>query len=251
MRKDGRSHEQLRPINIEIGYLKHHPGSVMISTGNTKVLAVATSEPKVPHHRFEIGGWLSAEYNMLPGSTLQRKPRAISKLKNDGRTVEISRLIGRSLRQALDLEALGQRSLTIDCDVIEADAGTRSAAITGAYLATCAHIAHLLKSGQIKMKTMEDIILRPVAAISLGLIKDQVLLDLTYEEDVKADADCNLVGSSNGQIIEMQCSAENKPFSKEQIDQIYQLGQKALIEIMEIQKKELLKQCGIMFHWNI
>lgn len=249
MRNDGRNFDQLRPLKFEIGYIKHHPGSVMVSMGDTKVLTVVTSEARVPHHRLDAGGWLTAEYNMLPGSTNQRKPRAIAKLKNDGRSVEISRLIGRSLRQAINLDALGQRSLLIDCDVIQADAGTRSASICGAYVATCAHVASLLKTGQIKMKTMEDIITRPVAAISLGLIKDQVLLDLNYLEDIKADTDCNLIGSSNGQIIELQCSAEQRPMTKAQIDQIYDMGQKGLNEILSLQSKELLKQCGIMFHW--
>ncbi len=249
MRIDGRNNDQLRPLKFEIGYLKHHPGSVMVTMGDTKVLALATSEARVPHHRLDVGGWLSAEYNMLPGSTAQRKPRAIAKLKNDGRSVEISRLIGRSLRQAINLDALGQRSLLIDCDVVQADAGTRSAAITGAYLATCAHIASLLKTGQIKMKMMEDIILRPIAAVSLGILNEQVLLDLNYQEDVKADTDCNLVGSTNGQIIELQCSAEQRPMSKAQIDQIYDAGQKALNEIIALQTKELMRQCGIMFRW--
>lgn len=249
MRNDGRTNDQLRPLKFEIGYLKHHPGSVMVTMGDTKVLALATSEARVPHHRLDVGGWLSAEYNMMPGSTAQRKARAIAKLKNDGRSVEISRLIGRSIRQAVNLDALGQRSLLIDCDVIQADAGTRSAAITGAYLATCAHVASLIKTGQLKMKTMEDIIVRPVAAVSLGIIDNQVLLDLNYQEDVKADTDCNLVGSSNNQIIELQCSAEQKPMSKAHVDAIYELGQRALSEIIALQSKELLRQCGIMFHW--
>lgn len=248
MRADGRKNTEARPIKLEIGYLKHHEGSVLITMGNTKVIALVTSEARVPHHRFEVGGWLSAEYNMLPGSTNQRKPRAIAKLKNDGRSVEISRLIGRSIRQAVNLDAIGQRTLLVDCDVIQADAGTRCAAITGAYVALCAHVASLLKSSQIKMATMEDIIIRPIAAISLGIIKDEVLLDLTYQEDTAAIADCNLVGSSGGQIIDFQCTAEQKPFNKSHIDQIYDMGQRALMEIIELQHKELLRQCGIMFH---
>lgn len=248
MRALGRNNDELRPMGLNIGYLKNHPGSVMITAGDTKILVLVTSEPRVPHHRYEVGGWLSAEYNMLPGSTGQRKARPMAKLKNDGRSVEISRLIGRSLRQAIDLDALGQRTLLIDCDVIEADAGTRCAAITGAYVAVCAHVASLLKSGQLKMSTMEDIIKRPVAAVSLGVIDGQVLLDLTYQEDIKADVDCNLVGSTDGQIIEFQCTAEQKPMSKQHIDQVYELGQRAIRQITEIQHKELLKQCGIMFH---
>lgn len=248
MRADGRKSADLRPMKLEIGYLKHHEGSVMISMGNTKILVLVTSENRVPHHRYEVGGWLSAEYNMLPGATIQRKPRPISKLKNDGRSVEISRLIGRSIRQAINLNALGQRTLVIDCDVIEADAGTRCAAITGAYVAVCAHVASLLKAGQIRMTTMEDIILRPIAAVSLGIVKDDVLVDLTYDEDVACDTDCNLVGSVDGQIIEFQCTAEQKPMTKNHIDRIYELGQSAIANIVEQQKKELLKQCGIMLH---
>lgn len=246
MRKDGRHFQQLRPLKFEIGYVKHHQGSVLVTAGDTKVLVVVTSENRVPHHRIDIGGWLSAEYNMLPGATNQRNMRPITKLKNDGRSVEISRLIGRAIRQGLNLEALGQRTLTIDCDVIQADAGTRCAAITGAYVATCAHIAFLIKSGQLKMMMLEDIISRPIAAVSLGVIKDQVLLDLNYQEDVAADTDCNLVGSSKGQIIELQCTAEQKPMTKAQLDQIFDWGQIALNEIIEIQKKELLRQAGII-----
>lgn len=248
MRADGRKNSELRPMKFEIGYLKHHEGSVMISVGNTKVLALVTSESRVPHHRFEVGGWLSAEYNMMPGATAQRKPRPITKLKNDGRSVEISRLIGRAIRQAINLDALGQRTLLIDCDVIEADAGTRCAAITAAYVAVCAHVASLLKTGQIRMTTMEDIIVRPIAAVSLGVFKNEVMLDLTYNEDVAAETDCNLVGSNGGQIIELQCTAEQKPLTKPQLDQIFDLGQNALSQIIEMQKKELLRQCGIMLH---
>lgn len=248
MRSDGRNNVDLRPMKFEIGYLKNHEGSVLITVGDTKVIALVTSEPRVPHHRFEVGGWLTAEYNMLPGSTGQRKPRPIAKLKNDGRSVEISRLIGRAIRQAINLDIIGQRTLLIDCDVIQADAGTRCAAITGAYVALCAHVASLLKTGQIKMATMEDIITRPIAAVSLGVVKGEVMLDLTYQEDVAASADCNLVGSSNGQIIDFQCTAEQKPITKLELDQIYDLGQKALATIVEQQHRELLKQCGIMFH---
>jgi ribonuclease PH len=248
MRADGRKNFELRPIKFEIGYLKHHDGSVLITAGDTKIITVVTSESRVPHHRYEVGGWLSAEYNMLPGSTSQRKSRPIAKLKNDGRTVEISRLIGRSIRQAVNLDALGQRSLLVDCDVIQADAGTRCAAITGAYVATCAHVASLLKSGLIKMTTMEDIIVRPIAAISLGVIKNEVMLDLNYQEDIAAEVDCNLVGSTDGQIIEFQCTAEQKPMTKAHIDKIYEIGQQALAQIIDLQHRELIKQCGIMFH---
>lgn len=248
MRKDGRKSHELRPVKFEVGYIKHHPGSVLVTQGDTKVLVVATSEARVPHHRVDIGGWLSAEYNMLPAATNQRNQRAINKLRNDGRSVEISRLIGRSLRQAIDLDALGQRTLTIDCDVIQADAGTRCASITGAYVAVCAHVASLIKSGQLKMMMMEDIIKRPVAAVSLGVKKDQILLDINYEEDVAIDTDCNIVGSHNGEIIEFQCSAEQKPMSKDNLDAIFELGQKALKEILDLQKKELLRQCGIILH---
>jgi len=248
MRNDGRNNQQLRPLKFEIGYLKHHPGSVLVHAGDTKVLVVATSENRVPYHRIDVGGWLSAEYNMLPGATNQRNVRSITKLKNDGRCVEISRLIGRAIRQGLNLSNLGQRTLTIDCDVLQADAGTRCAAITGAYVATCAHVAWLIKSGQLKMLMLEDIITRPIAAVSLGIIKDQILLDLNYQEDIIADTDCNVVGSSKGEIIELQCTAEQKPMNKAQIDQIYDLSQSALTEIIELQKKELLKQAGIIIH---
>lgn len=248
MRVNGRKNSELRPLSFTMGYLKHHEGSVLVTAGDTKIIVVVTSEARVPHHRMDIGGWLSAEYNMLPGSTEQRKQRPMAKLKNDGRSVEISRLIGRSIRQALNLDALGQRSLNIDCDVIQADAGTRCAAITGAYMATCAHVASLLKGGHIKMATMEDVIVRPIAAVSLGVSKGQVLLDLDYQEDISADIDCNLVGSTGGEIVEFQCTAERKPLKKAELDAIYDVGQKALMEIIDLQHRELMKQCGIMFH---
>jgi ribonuclease PH len=247
MRADGRSNVELRPIKMELGYLKHHEGSVLISGGDTKVLVTVTSETRVPPHRYEIGGWLSAEYDMLPGATETRKPRAINKLRQDGRTVEISRLIGRSLRQAVNLDVIGQRTLLIDCDVIQADAGTRCLSITGAYVALCAHVAMLIKTGQLKMLTMEDVITRPVAAVSLGVVNGQVLTDLTYLEDVKADADCNVVGTTGGHIVDFQCTAEQKPISKDHIDQIYTQGEAALASIIEQQNKALMR-LGIMFH---
>lgn len=247
MRADGRSPLELRPMKIELNYLKHHEGSLMISSGDTKVLVTVTSEPRVPPHRLDIGGWLSAEYDMLPGSTHQRKPRAINKLRSDGRTVEISRLIGRSLRQAVDLNRLGQRTIQIDCDVIQADAGTRALSITGAYIGLCAHVASLLKAGQYKMTTMEDIILRPIAAVSVGVVNNEILTDLTYAEDVKAQLDCNIVGSTNGEIIEFQCTAEQNPITKKQLDEIYDNAQKALASIIELQTKTLMR-LGIMFH---
>lgn len=247
MRIDGRKNDELRPVKFEIGYLKNHQGSVMISMGATRVLVVVTSEPRVPPHRFEIGGWLSAEYNMLPGSTSPRMQRPISKLKNDGRAVEISRLIGRSLRQAVNLDALGQRTLLVDCDVIEADAGTRCAAITGAYVALSVHVANLLKAGQIKMATLEDIVVRPIAAISLGVIKGEVLLDLGFQEDQKAGSDCNIVGTSGGQLIDFQCTAEQKPFTKAEIDRIYELGSSSIAQLIDMQHQELFRQAGIKF----
>lgn len=247
MRIDGRKNNELRPVKIEIGYLKNHEGSVMISAGDTKVITVVTSEARVPHHRYEVGGWLSAEYNMMPGSTAQRKPRAIAKLKNDGRSVEISRLIGRSIRQAVNLDSLGQRTLLIDCDVLQADAGTRCAAITGAYVALCAHVASLIKAGQLKMVTMEDVIVRPVAAVSIGVVKGETMLDLNYQEDIAATADCNIVGSTGGQIIDFQCTAEQKPFSKHEIDAIYDMGQQAIAQLIDIQHHELFRQAGIKF----
>ena len=248
MRNDGRNNQQLRPLKFDIGFVKHHPGSVLVTAGDTKVLVVATSETRVPPHRIDVGGWLSAEYNMLPAATNQRTQRPINKLRNDGRSVEISRLIGRSMRQGINLNNLGQRTLMIDCDVIQADAGTRCAAITGAYVAACLHVTWLIKTGQLKMLMLEDIITRPIAAVSLGVLKDQVLLDINYQEDLNADIDCNIIGSNNGQIIEFQCTAEQKPMTKAQLDQVYDLGQSALAQIIDLQKRELLKQAGIVIH---
>jgi ribonuclease PH len=247
MRLNNRPNNEIRPISFELGFLKHHKSSVLMSLGETKVLAVVSSENRVPAHRYEIGGWLSAEYNMMPGATFPRKPRAISKLRNDGRSVEISRLIGRSLRQAVDINAIGPRTLSIDCDVISADAGTRSACITAGYMALVLHVAELLKSNQIKMKTMEDIILRPVAAVSLGVINDQILCDLDYQEDFKADTDCNLVASNNNQIIEFQSTAEQKPLNQNLLVEMLGVGQHAITQLLDLQKKTLLK-AGIVLH---
>lgn len=247
MRHNNRQNTELRPISVELGYLKHHKSSVMMSLGDTKVLVVVSSENRVPAHRYEIGGWISAEYNMMPGATYPRKARAITKLRNDGRSVEISRLIGRSLRQAIDINALGQRTLTLDCDVISADAGTRSACITAGYMALVLHIADLLKTNQIKMKTMEDIIIRPVASISLGIINDEILCDLDYQEDIKADTDCNLVASNNGQIIELQSSSEQKPLNQELLIKVLSTGQVAINQLLDLQKRALLRQ-GIILH---
>lgn len=247
MRSNNRKLNALRPIKFEMGYLKNHEGSVLVSWGNTKVICVATSELKVPPHRVDIGGWLSAEYNMLPGSTQMRKQRSFSK-GSDGRSVEISRLIGRSLRQAINLNKIGQRTILIDCDVIEADAGTRCAAITGGFLALCGHIAFLIKSGQLKMLNIEDIIIRSIAAVSLGIVNNNILCDIDLKEDNKALVDCNLIGSENHQIIEFQCSAEQRPLNKDELDRILAMGQEAISLLISEELKVLSSQCGIIFH---
>lgn len=239
-RIDSRRPDQLRPITLEAGIAPHASGSVLIGFGSTRVICAATIEPKVPSWMKQQGvkgGWLTAEYSMLPYSTLDRKPRDISKGKIDGRTVEIQRLIGRSLRAVLDLTKLGDNTLWIDCDVLQADGGTRTASITGAYLAARLAIQKLLDAKKIAENPLTD----SVGAISVGLYRGEALLDLNYVEDKDAEVDANVVMTGRGQFVEVQSSGEESTFSHEQLQQLLALAKTGLEELAAVQRAFLLK----------
>jgi len=240
-RSDNRLHDQLRSITIEPNIAPYASGSVLIGFGNTRVICAATVEAKVPSWMKQQGvkgGWLTAEYSMLPYSTLDRKPRDIAKGKIDGRTVEIQRLIGRSLRAVLDLQKLGEHTLWIDCDVLQADGGTRTASITGAYLAARLAIQKLLDAKRIAENPLTD----SVAAISVGLYQGEALLDLNYVEDKDAEVDANVVMTGRGQFVEVQSSGEESTFSHEQLQMLLALAQSGLKELATVQTAFLTKQ---------
>jgi ribonuclease PH len=239
-RTDGRRPDQLRPITIEANFAPYATGSVLIGFGNTRVICAATIEPKVPtwmRQQGVKGGWLTAEYSMLPYSTLDRKQRDISKGKLDGRSVEIQRLIGRSLRAVLDLDKLGENTLWIDCDVLQADGGTRTASITGAYLAARLAIQKLLDAKRIAENPLTD----SVAAVSVGLVGGQEMLDLAYVEDKDAEVDSNVVMTGKGNFVETQCSGEEATYTHEQLQKLIALAQKGLKELSAIQTAFLTK----------
>lgn len=240
-RADGRKFDQLRPITLEANIAPHASGSVLIGFGHTRVICAATIEPKVPswmRQQGVTGGWLTAEYSMLPYSTHDRKQRDISKGKIDGRTVEIQRLIGRSLRAVIDLQKFGDNTLWIDCDVLQADGGTRTASITGAYLAARLAIQKLLDAKKISENPLTD----SVAAVSVGLFNSQQLLDLNYIEDKDAAVDFNVVMTGKGQFVEVQGTGEESTFSQEELDGLLGLARKGLQELAGIQSAFLAKQ---------
>jgi len=240
-RADGRLPDQLRPITIEANFAPYATGSVLIGFGQTRVICAATIEPKVPtwmRQQGVKGGWLTAEYSMLPYSTLDRKQRDISRGKLDGRTVEIQRLIGRSLRAVLDLSKLGENTLWVDCDVLQADGGTRTASITGAYLAARLAIQKLLDAKKLAENPLTD----SVAAVSVGLVAGRELLDLAYVEDKDAEVDSNIVMTGKGQFVEVQSSGEEATFSHDQLQSQLTLAQKGLKELAAIQTAFLTKQ---------
>ncbi|HXA80670.1 MAG TPA: ribonuclease PH [Opitutaceae bacterium] len=248
IRADGRQADQLRPITFETGIAPHATGSVLIGFGATRVICAATIEPGVPtwmKQQGVKGGWLTAEYSMLPYSTLERKSRDISRGKIDGRTVEIQRLIGRSLRAIIDLQKLGQNTLWLDCDVLQADGGTRTAAITGAYLAARLAVQKLIDNKKIAENPLTD----SVAAISVGVFEDRGLLDLAYVEDRDASVDFNVVMTGRGQFVEVQGSGEEATFSNEQLQSLLVLAQKGLRDLSALQTafltKHLLKAPGL------
>ena len=235
-RSSGRAPDQLRPISIQRGFTKHAEGSVLISFGDTRVLCTASVEEKVPGFlRGKGEGWLTAEYGMLPRSTHERMQREAARGGQGGRTMEIQRLIGRSLRACVDRAALGERTITIDCDVLQADGGTRTAAITGAYVALVDAINGLKKRGAIK----RDPVVGAVAAISVGIFNGLPVLDLDYAEDSNCDTDMNVVMNDGGGFIELQGTAEGHAFRREELDAMLALASKGVSELCELQRQAL------------
>lgn len=237
MRHDGRQHDELRPITFDLDFISHPEGSVLITAGNTKVICNASVEDRVPPFLRGGGkGWITAEYSMLPRATNQRTIRESSKGKISGRTMEIQRLIGRALRAVVDLEKLGERTIWIDCDVIQADGGTRTASITGAYLAMAIAIGKLLKAGTIKTNPLTDYL----AAISVGIDKERgILLDLNYEEDSAAEVDMNVIMTGSGRFVELQGTGEEATFSREDLNGLLSLAEKGIQELIDKQKEVL------------
>lgn len=233
-RTDGRAPDELRPVCITPGFLPYAEGSVLIEMGNTRVVCAASLEERVPPFLRNSGqGWLTAEYAMLPRATQTRTAREIGRGGPSGRTHEIQRLIGRSLRAIADLKVLGERTITIDCDVLQADGGTRTAAITGAYVAFALASKQLLKAGKIQRSIYTD----QVAAISVGIVGNTPLLDLKYDEDSRAEVDMNVVCTGDGRFIELQGTAEREPFSRTQMDELVALASRGIEALIGIQKR--------------
>jgi ribonuclease PH len=231
-----RQPDQLRPVRITRHYTRYAEGSVLIEFGHTQVLCTASVEEKVPGHKKGSGeGWVTAEYGMLPRATHTRGDREAARGKQSGRTQEIQRLIGRSLRAVFDLKKLGERTLHIDCDVIQADGGTRTASITGAYVAACDAVRFLMQEGRLA----ESPITQPVAAISVGMLGDWPLLDLEYTEDSACDTDMNVVMTAAGHFVEVQGTAEGAPFSRAQMDRLLALAEKGIGELIALQAQAL------------
>lgn len=234
MRSDGRKTTQMRPLKITPSYIKTADGSVLIEMGDTKVICTAKLEDRVPQFLRNSGkGWITSEYGMLPGSSQQRIGRESSRGRVGGRTHEIQRLIGRSLRAVADLKSLGERTIWIDCDVIQADGGTRTASITGAYVALVEAARSWLGRGLISVDPVKD----AVAAVSIGILDGKINLDLCYEEDSKADVDMNFVMTGSGKFIEVQGTAESAPFTKKQMERMAALAEQGIKELLKAQKK--------------
>jgi len=236
IRIDKRSNIDLRPVKITRRYLKYPLGSVLIEMGETKVICTVSMEDKVPPFlKGTNQGWLTAEYGMLPGSTPERKVRDIVKGAINGRSQEIQRLIGRSLRAVVDFSKLGERTLWIDADVIQADGGTRTAAITGAFVALYDALEKLRREGIIKEIPIKEF----VAAVSVGIVDGEILLDLSANEDMRAEVDLNVVMTESGKFVEIQGTAEKVPFTHEQLEQMLSLAKQGILKLIEIQKKTL------------
>ena len=238
IRAQARAADQLRPVRITRAYTMHAEGSVLIEFGATKVLCTASVEEKVPPHKRGSGeGWVTAEYGMLPRATHTRNDREAARGKQSGRTQEIQRLIGRSMRAVFDLKALGERTIQIDCDVLQADGGTRTAAITGAFVAAQDAVNGLLAAGKI----VRSPITAAVAAISVGIVQGTPLLDLEYTEDAACDTDMNVVMTGAGHFVEVQGTAEGAAFSRSEMDSLLNLAEKGITELMRLQQESLLK----------
>jgi ribonuclease PH len=243
MRPDGRKDNELRPVRITRGFIKSAEGSVLIELGNTRVICTASVEEKVPPFlKDQKKGWLTAEYSMLPRATPTRTIRESTQGRIGGRTHEIQRLIGRSLRAIIDLEAIGERTLWIDCDVIQADGGTRTASITGAYIALVDAVRYMIKNGIIEKNPIKDYL----AAVSVGIVNGSPRLDLCYEEDSIAEVDMNVVMTGSGEFVEVQGTAEGKPFKKETLDSLLRLAETGITKLINLQK-ELLEKEGYSF----
>lgn len=235
-RIDGRNLDEIRPVRITRGYTEIPEGSVLIECGKTKVFCTATIEERVPPFQKGTGnGWVTAEYSMLPGATVIRNQREASKGKLGGRTMEIQRLIGRALRAVVDTSKLGERTIWIDCDVIQADGGTRTASITGAYVALADAVKHLLSRKLIE----NDPLLDSVAAISVGKINGEIMLDLAYDEDSNAEVDMNIVMTGSGKYVELQGTAERQPFDRDDLNRFLALGEAGISRLTNCQRQAL------------
>ncbi len=233
MRPSGRKLNEMRPVSVETGFTKHAEGSALIKIGDTHVLCTATIEDRVPPFIKGSGlGWVTAEYGMLPRATNTRMRREATAGKQGGRTVEIQRLIGRSLRAGVDRVALGERQITVDCDVLQADGGTRCASITGGWIALRLAVNKLMKAGDV----ISDPLVDPVAAISCGIYAGQPVLDLDYPEDSEAGVDGNFIMTGSGQLIEVQMSAEGSTYSRAQMNELMDLAEKGIAELVQAQK---------------
>ena len=233
MRPSGRRPDQLRDIRITRNYTKHAEGSVLIEFGETRVICNVSVDEKVPNFLKGKGqGWVTAEYGMLPRSTGSRMHREAASGKQGGRTMEIQRLIGRALRSAVNMKQLGERTFTIDCDVIQADGGTRTASITGSYVALHMALQHMVSMGVLKAVPMKC----AVGAVSVGVVRSNFMLDLCYDEDSQAEVDFNVVMTSKGEFVELQATAEGKPFSKETVDHLLGLADKGIRELFQVQQ---------------
>jgi len=237
MRSFGRGALDLRPVTIAPGVSVHAEGSAQVEFGNTKVFVTCSVEEKQPPHLMGTpGGWITAEYGMLPRSTNTRSAREAARGKQSGRTLEIQRLIGRSMRAAVDCSVLGQRTLTLDCDVLQADGGTRTAAITGSYVALVMALKALSGKRVLPMPAVT-----PVAAVSVGVVNGELMVDLDYSEDSTAEVDMNLVATGQGKLVEVQGTAEHKPFTRLQLDGMLDAGMQAIARLIEIQRQVLAK----------
>ncbi|KUP24673.1 MULTISPECIES: ribonuclease PH [Paenibacillus] len=235
-RSNGRNSDQLRPLTITTQTNKYAEGSVLIEMGDTKVIVTATVDEKVPPFLKGQGkGWVTAEYSMLPRATQTRNQREAARGKLTGRTMEIQRLIGRALRSVVNLQALGERSITLDCDVIQADGGTRTASITGAFVAMAFAINKIALQHKLAVFPITDYL----AAISVGVVGDKALLDLNYEEDSKAKVDMNVVMTGGGAFVELQGTGEERPFTRQELDELLGLGEKGIYELIAVQKEVL------------
>jgi ribonuclease PH len=240
-RPDGRRARELRSVTITPHYLRHAEGSALITCGVTRVLCAASVQDGVPQFLRNTGrGWVTAEYGMLPRSTHTRSDREAARGKVGGRTQEIQRLIGRSLRAVIDMTKLGERTIWIDCDVIEADGGTRTAAITGAYVALAIAVQRMVKAGDLKASPLLD----HVAAVSVGMIDKKLCLDLAYEEDSKAEVDMNVVMTGKGKFIEVQGTAEGKPFTAAQLGAMTELATEGIVQLVALQKQVIAESGG-------